>query len=172
MQESDRVLASAAKKLRNGVFTQEEYDTIVAAHATHNETATKTAYSGAPGLVSRRLALFAGSMNAGNAPPPADLSEWIPTSGGNFDIIAIGLQEASYTVDDPNDQNAKKKKSSRRRSVSAAFASVGAIAFAATGVGAIALGAAAATGAALYGVKKYKHSKDHFIKRCGPLTDS
>ena len=30
--------------------------------------------------------------------PPDDLNRWIPEGGGGADIVAIGLQESTYTV--------------------------------------------------------------------------
>lgn len=135
--------------------------------------AKKQASKNAAVASKRTCSLFVGSMNAGNAPPSIDLSPWIPKHGGGFDIIAIGMQEASYSGDAPeepaNEDNVKeihKKKAAKRKSkIGAAFLGVGAVAIAATGVGAIALAAGAAGVGATYGIAKYMHSKDHFIGR-------
>eukprot|EP00300_Choanocystis_sp_HF-7_P014804 c18829_g1_i1.p1 GENE.c18829_g1_i1~~c18829_g1_i1.p1 ORF type:complete len:645 (+),score=141.29 c18829_g1_i1:43-1935(+) len=45
----------------------------------------------------RSLRVFVGSWNLGNAAPPNDLSDWIPTS--EFDIWVIGAQESSWAGD-------------------------------------------------------------------------
>lgn len=45
------------------------------------------------------LKILVASWNVGNAMPPKDpqkIHEWIPEGGGDFDVIAIGLQESSY----------------------------------------------------------------------------
>lgn len=39
--------------------------------------------------------IFVGTWNMGNAPPPANLGDWIPP--GMYDIYAIGVQECNYT---------------------------------------------------------------------------
>lgn len=36
------------------------------------------------------------TWNVGNAPPPNDLSEWLGTDKGSWDIIAVGAQEANF----------------------------------------------------------------------------
>eukprot|EP01137_Pigoraptor_chileana_P011376 Opistho-2@62135 len=41
-----------------------------------------------------KLSVFVGTWNVGNAPPPADLSPWIPRDA--CDIYAIGVQECQY----------------------------------------------------------------------------
>ena len=46
----------------------------------------------------RTLEVFCGSWNMGNA-MAEELEEFIPSKGGNFDILAIGLQESQYKVD-------------------------------------------------------------------------
>lgn len=45
------------------------------------------------------LKLLVCSWNVGNAQPPklrSKLQQWIPEGGGDFDVIAVGLQESSY----------------------------------------------------------------------------
>lgn len=39
------------------------------------------------------IKIFIGSWNVGNAPPPEDLSPWIPEG---FDLYVIGAQECNY----------------------------------------------------------------------------
>jgi hypothetical protein len=46
----------------------------------------------------RILEIFCGSWNMGNAPADG-LDKFIPSMGGNFDLLAIGLQESQYKVD-------------------------------------------------------------------------
>ena len=45
-----------------------------------------------------KLNLLVSSWNVGNAPPEDDLSPWVPKNGGDFDIIAVGVQESRYSV--------------------------------------------------------------------------
>lgn len=53
------------------------------------------------------------SWNVGNAQPPkvrSKLQQWIPEGGGDFDVIAVGLQESSYREkhgDEKEDQEAR-----------------------------------------------------------------
>lgn len=45
------------------------------------------------------LRILVATWNVGNVMPPKDphkIREWIPEGGGDFDVIAIGLQESSY----------------------------------------------------------------------------
>ncbi|ETL26095.1 hypothetical protein, variant 1 [Phytophthora nicotianae] len=45
------------------------------------------------------LKILIASWNVGNTMPPKDsklLNEWIPEGGGDFDVIALGLQESTY----------------------------------------------------------------------------
>ncbi|KAF1790097.1 P-loop containing nucleoside triphosphate hydrolase [Phytophthora cactorum] len=45
------------------------------------------------------LKILIASWNVGNTMPPKDsklLNEWIPEGGGDFDVIAVGLQESTY----------------------------------------------------------------------------
>jgi len=44
----------------------------------------------------RKLKIFIGSWNVGNAFPPDDLSPWLPKDGIGYDIIAVGVQECKY----------------------------------------------------------------------------
>eukprot|EP01125_Pyxidicula_operculata_P009060 TRINITY_DN2995_c0_g1_i1.p1 TRINITY_DN2995_c0_g1~~TRINITY_DN2995_c0_g1_i1.p1 ORF type:complete len:1046 (+),score=258.08 TRINITY_DN2995_c0_g1_i1:52-3189(+) len=44
--------------------------------------------------VVRKLKLFIGSWNVGNAVPPNDLGPWLPNDG--YDLIAVGAQECKY----------------------------------------------------------------------------
>ena len=119
----------------------------------------------------RPLRVFVGTFNAGNE-PPADLSPFVP-QGGDFDILAIGLQEASYGVtkvakksDDADEvSKAKKAKNRRRSKAGAIFFGAGAAAVAATGVGMIAMGAAAMAAGASVAHDKYKHQKSHFVTK-------
>ena len=46
----------------------------------------------------RTLEVFCGTWNMGNAMAEG-LEEFVPSKGGNFDLIAIGLQESQYKVD-------------------------------------------------------------------------
>lgn len=39
--------------------------------------------------------MFVGTWNVGNAPPPQDLSAWIPV--GPHDVYVIGVQECKYS---------------------------------------------------------------------------
>lgn len=41
------------------------------------------------------LSVFVGSWNLGNAPPPVDLSSWLPKDQ-RCDIVAVGVQECQY----------------------------------------------------------------------------
>lgn len=36
--------------------------------------------------------------------PPKDISPWIPLGGGNFDIVAVGLQESNYKEKDRDEK--------------------------------------------------------------------
>ncbi|KAH7474199.1 Phosphatidylinositol 3,4,5-trisphosphate 5-phosphatase 2B [Phytophthora ramorum] len=45
------------------------------------------------------LKILVASWNVGNTMPPKDsklLDDWIPEGGGDFDVIAVGLQESTY----------------------------------------------------------------------------
>jgi hypothetical protein len=42
----------------------------------------------------RKLLIYSGSWNVGNAAPPDDISAWVPKSG--YDIYALGSQECAY----------------------------------------------------------------------------
>ncbi|KAG7381364.1 hypothetical protein PHYPSEUDO_006069 [Phytophthora pseudosyringae] len=45
------------------------------------------------------LKILIASWNVGNTMPPKDsklLNDWIPEGGGDFDVIAVGLQESTY----------------------------------------------------------------------------
>ncbi len=42
----------------------------------------------------RKLLIYTGSWNVGNAAPPDDISAWVPKSG--YDIYALGSQECAY----------------------------------------------------------------------------
>jgi hypothetical protein len=46
----------------------------------------------------QELKLLICSWNVGNARPPALLDDWIPACGGTFDIIAVGVQECTYST--------------------------------------------------------------------------
>ena len=49
--------------------------------------------------VDRKIKLWVGTWNVGNKMPPTsaqDIEPWIPQGGGEFDLIALGLQESSY----------------------------------------------------------------------------
>jgi hypothetical protein len=121
----------------------------------------------------RSLRVFVGTFNAGNS-APGDLSAFIPANGeGDFDILAIGLQEASYgisnIVKDSDDAEeikaAKKSKNKRMSKAGAIFMGAGAMAVAATGVGMVAMGAAAMAAGASVARDKFKHQKEHFVKK-------
>lgn len=43
-----------------------------------------------------QLRLRVCTWNVGNAPPPSDLSEWLGTDSDEWDIIAVGAQEANF----------------------------------------------------------------------------
>ncbi|KAI9990184.1 hypothetical protein PInf_020767 [Phytophthora infestans] len=48
------------------------------------------------------LKILIASWNVGNTMPPKDsklLTEWIPEGGGDFDVIAVGLQESTYKTE-------------------------------------------------------------------------
>ncbi|KAF0693475.1 Aste57867_15572 [Aphanomyces stellatus] len=54
---------------------------------------------GKPEGQERTLKLFTGTWNVGNKMPPStsqDINCWIPEGGGDYDIIAVGLQESTY----------------------------------------------------------------------------
>jgi hypothetical protein len=121
----------------------------------------------------RSLRVFIGTFNAGNS-PPGDLGSFIPAKGAqDFDILAIGLQEASYgcnsiqkhSEDAEEVKSAKKTKNKRLSKAGAIFMGAGAMAVAATGVGMVAMGAAAVAAGASVARDKYKHQKEHFIKK-------
>ncbi|ETV80101.1 hypothetical protein H257_06494 [Aphanomyces astaci] len=47
----------------------------------------------------RTLKIFTGTWNVGNKMPPATpagIKSWVPEGGGDYDIVAIGLQESTY----------------------------------------------------------------------------
>ena len=46
----------------------------------------------------RNLEIFCGSWNMGNAMAEG-LEAFVPSKGGNYDLVAIGLQESTYKVD-------------------------------------------------------------------------
>jgi len=46
----------------------------------------------------RNLEIFCGSWNMGNAMAEG-LEEFVPSKGGNYDLVVIGLQESTYKVD-------------------------------------------------------------------------
>lgn len=46
-----------------------------------------------------RLRLRVCTWNVGNAPPPADLSAWLGTGAEDYDIIAVGAQEANFGIE-------------------------------------------------------------------------
>lgn len=46
-----------------------------------------------------QLKILVASWNVGNTMPPKDsklLNDWIPEGGGDYDVIAVGLQESTY----------------------------------------------------------------------------
>lgn len=45
------------------------------------------------------IQLFVATWNAGNARPEG-LEELIPHAGGDYDVLAIGMQESTYVVTD------------------------------------------------------------------------
>lgn len=49
---------------------------------------------------SELLKIHVASWNVGNAAPPVDLRQWIPKGGGGADIVAVCVQEATYTESD------------------------------------------------------------------------
>lgn len=46
----------------------------------------------------RVLSIRCCTWNVGNKMPSADFSPWIPEGGGDFDVIAVGLQESTYKI--------------------------------------------------------------------------
>lgn len=42
------------------------------------------------------LSVLTGTWNAGNAAPPSDLDPWIPSKGGDYDLIVVGFQECTF----------------------------------------------------------------------------
>ena len=42
------------------------------------------------------IKVLVGTWNVGNAMPPSDLDPWVPLGGGDFDVIALGVQESNY----------------------------------------------------------------------------
>jgi hypothetical protein len=48
-------------------------------------------------LPSPPVRLLVGTWNVGNARPKEDFSPWLPRHGEGFDVIAVGLQESTYT---------------------------------------------------------------------------
>ena len=46
---------------------------------------------------SELLSIHVSSWNVGNAAPPEDLRLWLPRGGGGADIVAVGVQEATYS---------------------------------------------------------------------------
>eukprot|EP01043_Picozoa_sp_COSAG02_P107415 COSAG02_NODE_43426_length_375_cov_0.557971_1_plen_84_part_10 len=46
------------------------------------------------------LKIHVASWNVGNAAPPVDLKQWIPEGGGGADIVAVCVQEATYSETD------------------------------------------------------------------------
>lgn len=49
---------------------------------------------------SELLKIHVASWNVGNAAPPVDLKQWIPKGGGGADIVAVCVQEATYSESD------------------------------------------------------------------------
>lgn len=52
------------------------------------------------------MKLLVCTWNLGNAEPPRDLSPWIPTGGGDYDVIVVGVQEAKYKPKAPGSATA------------------------------------------------------------------
>lgn len=77
-------------------------------HRASADTAPSLSATNVPVLTASEkppLRILVASWNVGNAMPPKNphvISEWIPEGGGNFDVIAIGLQESSYREKAPS----------------------------------------------------------------------
>eukprot|EP00898_Chlorokybus_atmophyticus_P001207 jgi/Chlat1/2087/Chrsp17S02691 len=50
--------------------------------------------------IEHNVKVFIGTWNVGNAPPPADLSSWIPQDESNH-IVVVGAQECQYSARSP-----------------------------------------------------------------------
>lgn len=72
-------------------------------------TSLSSSSSSSSSTVARSLKILTCTWNAGNARPPTNLDPWIPSKGGNYDIIVVGFQECTF-------KEKKKKESSHNNS--------------------------------------------------------
>ncbi|KAF4321602.1 hypothetical protein BBO99_00004572 [Phytophthora kernoviae] len=86
-----------------GVDPPARRQTVSTPSATSATSSVKASIStGAP------LKVLIASWNVGNTMPPKYsklLDEWIPEGGGDFDVIAIGLQESTYKSKEKDSEN-------------------------------------------------------------------